>query len=504
MSAAIMSGLPRRCLCASAFALVLGGAFACAVPVRGETVRTIDDKTTSGAIKGFEHGELLLQPKPADPALVKIPLVEIVEVRIKALAVRPQPAVATTKPSAAPGGILGALFGIGSVAAPPTVQSEAPTAVSAPIAVTTPTTNGYATGYAVVPATTAKPAMAVQPVETRAASKASPSSAAPVWDIEFANGDHVEAELSGWTDDRLRLKLEAPVGTSLAMPADRVHSVWSSSAALVRKAKELKQSALAEDIAFVEKDGQVKSVAGVAAGIDGGFLKFKFDEEPRRIKLNRVVGILLAPRDIPPERSIFETFNFSRGDVLSGRLVSIEHNVARVKPLWGGEGDTSLGIPLDRLASIDVKNGRLVWLGDLKPAAVLQVPYFDRLMPYRVNQSLTGGGLMLADGPVSKGIAVHTKCVLTYDIGGQFERFRAKVGFQQPEGKLGRAAVRIIGDGKTLWEETGLRGDATKPAAVDLGVVGVKSLVLQADYGPNFDVAGRVVWGEARLVKAAK
>jgi hypothetical protein len=31
----------------------------------------------------------------------------------------------------------------------------------------------------------------------------------------------------------------------------------------------------------------------------------------------------------------------------------------------------------------------------------------------------------------------------------------------------------------------------------------VKRLTLEADFGPNGDVGGRVVWGEARLVKAA-
>ena len=176
-----------------------------------------------------------------------------------------------------------------------------------------------------------------------------------------------------------------------------------------------------------------------------------------------------------------------------------------MKPLLPGEKVGGVfDIPLDQLATIDVKNGRLTWLGDLHPAAVSQVPYFDRLMPYRVNQSLTGGDLVLADGPVSKGIAVHSKCVLTYGIDGEFERFRMKVGFQQPEGKAGRAAVRILGDGKVLWEESDLRGDASKPVAVDLSVAKIQSLTLEADYGVNFDVAGRIVWGDARLVKAAK
>ena len=96
---------------------------------------------------------------------------------------------------------------------------------------------------------------------------------------------------------------------------------------------------------------------------------------------------------------------------------------------------------------------------------------------------------------------MHTKCSLSYNIDGAFERFRAKVGFQQPQGRAGRAPVRILGDGKILWEAADLKGDASRPTAVDLNVAGVKRLTLEADFGPNQDVAGRIVWGEARLVK---
>src|SRR5262249_52428998 len=159
-----------------------------------------------------------------------------------------------------------------------------------------------------------------------------------------------------------------------------------------------------------------------------------------------------AQRLLPPEKSLFQTFTLTSGDAISGRLDSIANDRVKLTPLGDrGEATAKIELPLAQLATIDVKNGRLSWLGDLVPTAVTQVPSFDRLMPYRVNTNLTGGALTLADGPVSKGIAVHTRCVLDYDLDGSFERLRAKVGFQQPEGKLGRAVVRILGDGNPLW-----------------------------------------------------
>jgi len=47
------------------------------------------------------------------------------------------------------------------------------------------------------------------------------------------------------------------------------------------------------------------------------------------------------------------------GDVLSGRLESIEHGVLRMKPLAAGEAAATLDIPLAMLATVEIKNGRL-------------------------------------------------------------------------------------------------------------------------------------------------
>ena len=62
---------------------------------------------------------------------------------------------------------------------------------------------------------------------------------------------------------------------------------------------------------------------------------------------------------------------------------------------------------------------------------------------------------------------------LRYDIGRKYETFRAKLGFQQPEGKAGRAAIRVLGDdGKVLHEIADARGDQP-PVDLDINVAGV-------------------------------
>ena len=85
-------------------------------------------------------------------------------------------------------------------------------------------------------------------------------------------GDHVRASLGDWTGDRVRLGLDSLDGAPLEIPVERIRAIWSSSDALVKKAKDLNQDAAAQDVVFIEKDNEVKSVAGVAAGIDGSYL----------------------------------------------------------------------------------------------------------------------------------------------------------------------------------------------------------------------------------------
>ena len=99
-----------------------------------------------------------------------------------------------------------------------------------------------------------------------------------------------------------------------------------------------------------------------------------------------------------------------------------------------------------------------------------------------------------------KGIAVHSRCVLEYDINAAYQRFQCKVGFEQPMGKRGRAVIRVLGDGKVLFENLDARGDQS-PAEISIDVSNIQRLTLEVDFGKQPDVGGRVVWANARLLR---
>ena len=54
--------------------------------------------------------------------------------------------------------------------------------------------------------------------------------------------------------------------------------------------------------------------------------------------------------------------------------------------------DAKVEVPVAKVASLTCRNGALVYLSDLKPVKVEQTPYFDRVLSFQVDHSLTAPG----------------------------------------------------------------------------------------------------------------
>jgi hypothetical protein len=316
---------------------------------------------------------------------------------------------------------------------------------------------------------------------------------APLVQMTLTDGDVLHTKLLSWTDQKLSLKLTA--GPSLELPSTAITQIWFGTQDLQTKAKQLTVEPGPEDIAFVAKDNAVVTVKGLVQGIAGDSLQFRYDEQDRKIGLAKVVGLLLRGNSPAPIAGFHQLVHIDTGDQFSGSLSRIDHD-----SLILATPAAEMKIQLSSIASIDFLNGRVSSLCDLKPSKVEEIPYFGRVMPYQIDKSLTGGPLILSDGPCPRGIAVHSHCLLEYDVTG-FDRFKTRLGFQQPEGLQGRVLARVLGDGKVLYENPDARGD--QPTVdIDVPLTGVKTLTLLIDFGKDQDVGDRVIWANPRLVRA--
>jgi hypothetical protein len=318
--------------------------------------------------------------------------------------------------------------------------------------------------------------------------------------VMLADDDRLAGTISAWKDKKLTIKPAIANSTTIDLPLTSLRQVWCGPADMVKKAQAMKEAPGLEDIAYVAREGDVVSVKGLVIGMEGESLMFRHEGEDRKIALNRIVGLIMAKADeAPADNALYAAIQFANDDQLSGKPAGIEGKDLVIQ-LRAGPG---VRMPVDQIAKLSTRNGRLVYVSDLKPAKVVQTPYFDRVLEYRLDKSLNGKPITLSDGTYQHGISVHSRCVLTYNLDGRFNEFRAKAGFQLPEGKLGQAAIRVVADGKALFENLDARGDQA-PADLKLKVDGVRELTLEVDYGKNDDVADRVAWANARLLRSAK
>lgn len=318
------------------------------------------------------------------------------------------------------------------------------------------------------------------------------------WQIDLQGEDKWTGMVKSWSQKNIQFALDASPESVIDVPVEQVREVWKGPANLVRQARALKIKAATEDVAFIEKDGQMHDVKGLVVGIEGGELIFRFNGEDRKINLGRLVGVELAAQEAHLAQTFHQAVELAGGDVISGQWKQLNDGKIELQTPWG----KSIQVPMEQVASIANRNGKVVFLSDLTPSKVEQTPYFDRVFPYRNDLSLDGGAIHLADGYFEKGVSMHSRSVLEYPTNGQFEQFKAHVGFEQPEGAMGQCAIRLVGDGRVLYQDADARG-TNKPADVNVDVKGVNRLTLEVDFGEGQDVGDRVAWANARLLRGS-
>jgi hypothetical protein len=152
------------------------------------------------------------------------------------------------------------------------------------------------------------------------------------------------------------------------------------------------------------------------------------------------------------------------------------------------------------VASVDFANTKLVGLADLEPAFVKETGWFDHVWRWQRDRSVWGRPLTIGTWTYRRGIGMHAKCQLDYDLAGKYRMFLTDVGIDGETAGAGECVVVVYGDGKPLTEAMNVKG-STGPRQLRLDVSTVKRLSLLADFGDNTDAGDHVTWGNARLVK---
>jgi hypothetical protein len=239
---------------------------------------------------------------------------------------------------------------------------------------------------------------------------------------------------------------------------------------------------------------------------DGGVVyKSKRLDKDITVPLDKAAGVWMVETDAPPKEpaGLHATVLTSDGSSLRGEIESLKDGALTLKDSFG----TVRKIPANLLSGIYLKNGRVVYLSDMKPVLVDEDANYirgpkklssDLDFPYQKDRSAKGGKILLGGVEHRKGVGVRARSVLGYALDGGFRRFQATLGLDAASMGLGAIRAEIEVDGKKV-KEIGLKG-TEPPQAIDLDVSGAKELRLRVTWA-GFGQSDFADWGSARLIR---
>lgn len=173
---------------------------------------------------------------------------------------------------------------------------------------------------------------------------------------------------------------------------------------------------------------------------------------------------------------------------------------------WGEENcditlqmSSKISIPKSTVLKFDLTPGKMVYLSDMEPSKVEETPILSELYHHRRDKNLEGGPLSVGRKVYPKGLALHSKTILEYDI-KEHSTFRCVLGLDDAMAGSAHAVVRIEGDDKELLA-TVVSSKENKPQEIVLDVKGMQKLRLIVDYGDDLDLGDHIDFADARLIK---
>jgi hypothetical protein len=321
------------------------------------------------------------------------------------------------------------------------------------------------------------------------------------WLLRLGEDGEIHPLLNGWDEQGIHatIKLTGPT-IEWTIPPEHVREIWSR--AYAGKMSEVDRSGEpvdADTVYATNKDGQIQRVSGQVLGIAEGTLKFDYQGQERSIALDRIAAVI--PRRPAPvaesgPRRIRLLFDLCGPNRFVGYLKEMTSGSVTIEMPWGDEFKMSR----NWVYKMNVLNGRMQSLQDLPPAEVAETPFLDHILHWQAGKSLTGEGLRIGQTSYPKGVCLHSRTKLTWDLGGEYERFQCDLGLQSPAGDLGNAIVRISADDTELFIAEEVQGGAP-PQPLDLDLSGRDRLTLEVDFGRNMHIGDHVVFGNARLLR---
>ncbi|MCD6415982.1 MAG: NPCBM/NEW2 domain-containing protein [Planctomycetes bacterium] len=253
----------------------------------------------------------------------------------------------------------------------------------------------------------------------------------------------------------------------------------------------------ARDSLRIRRQGQLSTVRAIVADISERGVALVAEGDRQVTPWDKIEWILLSPAGYSPAREAgAHKIRLARGSRLNADSVTFagERFAAR-------NGPASYFIRADAVASIIVPSKACIYLSDLEPVGVVREPFFDVVWQPQLDSSALGGPVMLRGRRYEKGIGMHARTRMTFDVPTGYTRFFAAVGIDDAAGGRGCVTFRVLAGDNEL-ANTGPLSGASALREINLGVEGVERITLEADFGGAVRSSGNLAdWADARFVK---
>jgi hypothetical protein len=319
--------------------------------------------------------------------------------------------------------------------------------------------------------------------------------------IVFVNGDQVPGALLEIANERLRFRPAQGHAGEWHLPVSSLSSIWFGNPGGVEDAERRRRRWLAERRSrdqVLLRNGDV--LEGILTNLDRQALHLEVKRKKITIARDKVAGVALSTEltRVPQPRGGYGHLVLANGCRLALALARCDDG----KTLTGKTlFDTEVKVPLDAVIALDLRQGRAIYLSDLKPVRYEHTSYLGVSWPYVTDGSVAGRDLRLNGGTYDKGLGMHSQSRLTYDLAGGYRRFEALVGLDDRADATGGAHIKVLVDGKPQELSAEKETMDGGPRHVRVNVAGAKELTLVVEFGRRGDVQGHVNWADARLIK---
>lgn len=316
----------------------------------------------------------------------------------------------------------------------------------------------------------------------------------PVWTL--TNGDVLFGTLTSGGEEALVINVQG-IG-EVRVSLDRLRRWYSPSAQGPGFRDALhwfEREPMTQDDAVLLTNGDV--IRGLLRSIDQDGIVLEGETGPARAPFRLVAAVRLANSTAAGSLGLAAKLSLRDGTILTVSQLDVNEGQASLKL----SDDQGRNITLEFVDTIEVINARWEWLSAYPISSFQHTPALNLAFEYQLDRNVMGEAIRVAGTKYDRGIGVHSKARLAYDLQNRYSALVTSFGLDDSSGPLADVDVSILVDGQKRFEQTGVRaGTLIGPVRVEL--VNAERLELIVDFGQNGDVQDRFNWVEPGLVKA--